>query len=583
MLLYVASPQQFAVRAEPEPSQGQARAQSPDRYEAFLSAIHADPDDDTHRLVFADWLDDHGESDRAEFIRVQVELARLPKKSPNRAALEKREKELEKGYRESLVGELPKRIRTRFRRGLLHLSLAAYDLIGRRHPPRLADLAAQGWVESVTATDANTRIRALLQLPLVQQAGTLDLGTSALDDVDVLTLARQELPPPGGRLRRFLLHSQYEELYRSLRGEQVSDEPVSLTMQYQNNLLLDDVKTLAGSPHLARVTDLELSNSPVRDEGVKALAESPHADNLLRLNLRGGDIGDEGAQALARSKGLRSLRELDVSWNRITPAGLEPLLEWAQARRLSRLVLQNNPLGDPGAVLLARSEWLRGQTYLDLAFCGVGDAGAAELASSPRAADLETISFLEGKITDAGAALLAGSPHFKKVKSLALNHNPVTDAGMMRVLVSEALPALQVVQSNPAIGRCDYKSAPGGWTDLIEISVEQGFTSPQSHVLSNEAVRLLCESPLTARVKRLRIVNNRLDTAGCVALAGVPFSRLEVLELSETPMGDEAADALAGSPHLKGLKKLIVWKGRLPELVEKRLRKRFGAALTLSR
>ena len=44
---------------------------------AFLAAIVADPDDDTARLVAADFLEENGDADRAAFIRIQVELARL--------------------------------------------------------------------------------------------------------------------------------------------------------------------------------------------------------------------------------------------------------------------------------------------------------------------------------------------------------------------------------------------------------------------------------------------------------------------------------------------------------------------------
>ena len=47
---------------------------------AFIAAIKAAPDDDAPRLIYADWLDEQGESERAEFIRVQVELER---KFPN--------------------------------------------------------------------------------------------------------------------------------------------------------------------------------------------------------------------------------------------------------------------------------------------------------------------------------------------------------------------------------------------------------------------------------------------------------------------------------------------------------------------
>src|SRR5262245_8993000 len=52
---------------------------------ALLAAIAANPDDDTPRLVYADWLDEHrpdrvpsaaaGPSARAEFLRVQCRLA----------------------------------------------------------------------------------------------------------------------------------------------------------------------------------------------------------------------------------------------------------------------------------------------------------------------------------------------------------------------------------------------------------------------------------------------------------------------------------------------------------------------------
>lgn len=44
---------------------------------AFLAAISADPDDDTARLVAADFLEENGDPDRAAFVRVQVGLARL--------------------------------------------------------------------------------------------------------------------------------------------------------------------------------------------------------------------------------------------------------------------------------------------------------------------------------------------------------------------------------------------------------------------------------------------------------------------------------------------------------------------------
>src|SRR5262245_32494521 len=62
--------------------------------QAFLQAIAESPDDDTPRLVFADWLDDHGDPARAEFIRVQIELASQPGDDTRRRALQDREEDL---------------------------------------------------------------------------------------------------------------------------------------------------------------------------------------------------------------------------------------------------------------------------------------------------------------------------------------------------------------------------------------------------------------------------------------------------------------------------------------------------------
>lgn len=49
--------------------------------QGFLSAILAEPHEDTHRLAFSDWLKEYGhepgDEQRGEFIRLQVELATL--------------------------------------------------------------------------------------------------------------------------------------------------------------------------------------------------------------------------------------------------------------------------------------------------------------------------------------------------------------------------------------------------------------------------------------------------------------------------------------------------------------------------
>ena len=46
--------------------------------QAFLADIAVQPQDDAPRLIFADWLEEHEQGERAEFIRVQCELATYP-------------------------------------------------------------------------------------------------------------------------------------------------------------------------------------------------------------------------------------------------------------------------------------------------------------------------------------------------------------------------------------------------------------------------------------------------------------------------------------------------------------------------
>ena len=84
--------------------------------ESFLQAIRAEPEDDTLRLVFADWLDDHGQPERAEFIRLQIESARLDDWGEGmvpfagRPVLTAREEELRAVWIPHWLGELPEHV-----------------------------------------------------------------------------------------------------------------------------------------------------------------------------------------------------------------------------------------------------------------------------------------------------------------------------------------------------------------------------------------------------------------------------------------------------------------------------------------
>jgi uncharacterized protein (TIGR02996 family) len=104
-----------------------------DEQKCLWAAIRETPEDDAPRFVYADWLEKHGEADRAEFIRVQCALAVLGpdrrKGRKERARLEPREKTLlaDHGdrwlapFREVLRGSDPwdHEDRLKFRRGFV--------------------------------------------------------------------------------------------------------------------------------------------------------------------------------------------------------------------------------------------------------------------------------------------------------------------------------------------------------------------------------------------------------------------------------------------------------------------------------
>jgi uncharacterized protein (TIGR02996 family) len=77
-------------------------------HEVFLQSIIESPDDDGPRLVYADWLDEHGESGGAEFIRVQCAVAQMPAGDRRIRKLRTRERAVLKAHPEWLDLQLPK-------------------------------------------------------------------------------------------------------------------------------------------------------------------------------------------------------------------------------------------------------------------------------------------------------------------------------------------------------------------------------------------------------------------------------------------------------------------------------------------
>lgn len=229
----------------------------PPGFEAFLNAICANPADDLVRLVYADWLDEHGDPARAEYIRLQIadETAARPR-------FQRRISELNREHGAAWRAELP--VLTgidwgAFRRGFLaHIN--------------------------VRASGANSAVLA---------------SAFAAAPVDTITLS----PGRPGLFREILRTDQFPQI-RSIR----------LPSGY-----LDDavVCQLAADPRSAGLVSLQLTGNlwgfvagsrvripQITDRSAVALARSPHLGNLRRLDLRNVDITRAGHDALRDRFGL---------------------------------------------------------------------------------------------------------------------------------------------------------------------------------------------------------------------------------------------------------------------------------------
>lgn len=111
--------------------------------EMLLRAVCENPDDDTPRLVFADWLDENGEPERAEFIRTQVSSERIGLSSEEGDKLFWRERELLSIHEGAWRSSLPRAMREQpFIRGFVesaelhheHLSVKRIEYLFRSAP-----------------------------------------------------------------------------------------------------------------------------------------------------------------------------------------------------------------------------------------------------------------------------------------------------------------------------------------------------------------------------------------------------------------------------------------------------------------
>jgi len=338
-----------------------------DEVAPFLAEIAANFDDDTPRLIFADWLEEQGDP-WAELIRVQCALARLFPADSERKELETRERELIAAHHDRWLRLLfdDGFENLRFRRGLIDVTLNAARFI--------ADGA-----------------RLFERSPMV--AGVW----------------LHEVAPVAGRLSR-------SERLRHLH-----------TLNLSANLPAQQVLRAIVSDHLSQLAELSLCSVRVQPGDLEVLSRSPLLENLQSLNLSSqrvslssDPLADTDSAIFAGVSPPPRLRELKLATCGIHEETLTSFIDGGWLDRLTTLSLGYNHCRDAGLSLLVNRPAAVTLRSLSMPFNGVGVEGFAAVCRSPHLGSLEALNLRGNDLDDESALLFAESQRLPKLRCLDL-------------------------------------------------------------------------------------------------------------------------------------------------------------------
>jgi len=263
--------------------------------DAFLTAIHGAPEDDAPRLVFADWLDEQGEPERAEFIRLQVAQRREYETNGRTHVLE----DLFVRARSLFYRAWSEPVRTIFGRGIAFYS---------RGFPKGPTYAVPAGHLTAHLPVAATWIGPDTRLRIAARPGQLWRLATIPD------------------LRR-VHHLTIQPAWRN--------EPV---------LPETEVIDFLASPHLTGLRTLSLARLGLTEATGRALGTARALKSLEALDLTGNQLGRAGGLALARSRKLRSLRHLTLTGNRIGAVAVRAFLKSEGLPALKFIDVSGTPL-----------------------------------------------------------------------------------------------------------------------------------------------------------------------------------------------------------------------------------------------
>jgi uncharacterized protein (TIGR02996 family) len=437
-------------------------------YRGLLDDIIHNPDDDTPRLVMADWLEEHGDTvaqDRARFIRLQLQRARLTEHEPAAWSTLREEAALLHRYRRVWLGRLDKFVsKAQFDRGFpdnLVLGVAQFaknaNTLFSLTPIRqlqilrisqtkltMADLAGipgMARLRGLSIRNSNLgddRVCELLETLSMPYLESLDLTGCYLGSRTLEALRKGKLPRLGALS---LAHNHFID-----RAERVIETlaPFSLHTLNLSYLPLDgeSMRGLMQWPGLASLRRLEFTGVPIGARGATRLLSSPHLGPLTHLDLAYTGLRPTGAAALAQSAALSQLRSLNVAHCELGNGGLERLLSGPHLAALEHLDLSGNGLDAAAMEILAAWPGLARLRSLRLDFNLLGLQGLDLLLKYGKLNCLTSLSIANADLRSGMGALLAHCPHLESLAKLDLSYNLVKGVDLEPILASSHLQNL---------------------------------------------------------------------------------------------------------------------------------------------
>jgi uncharacterized protein (TIGR02996 family) len=435
----------------------------------LLAGIHAAPEEDPPRLIYADWLlSQAAQSDRDRGELIQLQCARLAGLSAEqRRGIRERERELlaaqpapsfgervrlelmwTRGFLERCRADFEDFARHAFEAFLLAPMLTILELEHDVPPPPVGwydmhALPIQALIQRLATTEQIGQIR---ELSVAPRAGTTPSEAVHHAIGDELLVG---LVPSLASLRRLRVTASRvgERGVAALVSGRGCAQLAMLDLT-GNALGSAAVGALAGAARLQPAV-LRLASCKVSRASVEALAQAPWLAELEELDLGGNELQDAGALALAEVPFSR-LRRLALASCSFGKNGGRGLLRSPHLARLRQLRLHENAIGDAGAVAIARSR-MRSLEDLDLQQCAIRDEGVSELAGSPNLRALRRWRLGGNLIGDKGARAIADSIHTRGLTSLDLARCRIGDEGAV-ALAASASDTLELALAQNPIG-----------------------------------------------------------------------------------------------------------------------------------